>query len=149
MVAGLGDAGPLAERLDAMEQRMAAAETGVARAEADRAGWKKVRDQLQAALARVEGRGAVPGEKVTAAVRTEVGARFAELEKRLGGVEAAQATLREELSKLRVSDPPAKAEDLMMVGKAVGKLATRVAVVERDLKSFATGLADEGESDAG
>ena len=55
VAAGPGDAGALAERLVAMEQRLAAAEAGVARAEADRAGWKKVRDQLQAALGRVEG----------------------------------------------------------------------------------------------
>lgn len=140
-----GDAGALAERLAAMEQRMAAAETGVARAEADRAGWKKVRDQLQAALARVGG--AVSPETIAAAVRAEVGPQIAKLGKRLDGVEAAQATLREDLSKLRGADPPVKAGDLMMVGKAVGKLATRVALIERDVRGFTEDVAEAGSDE--
>ncbi len=85
VAAGPGDAGALAERLVAMEQRLAAAEAGVARAEADRAGWKKVRDQLQAALGRVDG-GAVSAEKLAAAVRAEVGPQLAKLGKRMDAV---------------------------------------------------------------
>lgn len=137
----------LTERLAAMEQRMAAAEAGVARAEADRAGWKKVRDQLQAALARVGGSGAVSPETIAAAVRAEVGPQLAKLGKRLDGVEAAQATLREDLSKLRGADPPVKAGDLMMVGKAVGKLATRVALIERDVRGFTEDVAEAGSDE--
>lgn len=131
----------LAERLAAMEQRMAAAEAGVARAEADRTGWKKVRDQLQAALARGVGEPS-SAEKIAAAVRAEVGPQFARLAKRLDGAEAAQASLREEFGKLRGSETPPKAADLMMVGKAVGKLATRVALIERDVSGFTREVAE-------
>lgn len=137
----------LAERLAAMEQRLTAAEAGVARAEADRAGWKKVRDQLQAALGRVEGGGAASAEKLAAAVRAEVGPQLAKLGKRMDAVEAAQATLREALSKLRGADPPVKAADLMLVGKAVGKLATRVALIERDIRGFTEDVAEAGSDE--
>ena len=146
VVAGHGNAGALAERLLAMEQRLTAAEAGVTRAEADRAGWKKVRDQLQAALGRVEG-GAVSAEKIAAAVRAEVGPQLAKLGKRIDGVEAAQAALREDLTKLHASATPAKAAELMMVGKAVGKLATRVAIIERDLRAFGKGIVDAVSDD--
>lgn len=132
----------LAERLAEMEQRLAAAEAGVTRAEADRGGWKKVRDQLQAALARVDGGGSVSAEKIAAAVRAEVGPQLAKLGKRLDSVEAAQAALREDLAKPRGSETPAKAAELMMVGKAVGKLATRVAVIEQELRAFSEGVAE-------
>ncbi len=147
VVAGPGDAGALAERLNAMEQRLTAAEAGVARAEADRAGWKKVRDQLQAALGRVEGGGAVSAEKLAAAVRAEAGPQLAKLGKRMDAVEAAQASLREALSKLRGADPPVKAADLMLVGKAVGKLATRVALIERDVRGFTEDVAEAGSDE--
>ena len=139
-----GEPSALTDRLAAMEQRLAAAEAGVARAEADRAGWKKVRDQLQAALARVGGSGAVSPETIATAVRAEVGPHLSKLRKRLDGVEAAQATLRENLSKLRGADPPVKAADLLMVGKAVGKLATRVAIIELDIRGFTADVAEAG-----
>jgi hypothetical protein len=145
--AGSGQDGALAERLAAMEQRLAAAEAGVTRAEADRTGWKKVRDQLQAALGRVEGGGAVPAEKLAAAVRAEVGPQLAKVGKRVDGVEAEQAALREELTKLRASVTPAKGDELMIVGKAVGKLATRVAVIERDLRAFSKGIVEAAGED--
>lgn len=138
---GPGEAGALAERLAAMEERLAAAEVGVARAEADREGWKKVREQLQAALARVEGGGVVSAGKIAAAVRAEAGPQLATLAKRLDAVEAAQSALREALAELRGSEPPAKAAEVMMVGKAVGKIATRVAIIERDLRAFSKGIA--------
>lgn len=147
VVAGPGDAGALAERLAAMEQRLTAAEAGVARAEADRAGWKKVRDQLQAALGRVEGGSAVSTEKIAAAVRAEVGPQLAKLGKRIDGVEAEQAALREELTKLRASVTPTKGDELMIVGKAVGKLATRVAIIERDLRAFSRGIVEAAGED--
>lgn len=142
MLAGPVEASAVAERLAAMEQRLAAAEAGVTRAEADRAGWKKVREQLQAALGRVEGGGAVSAEKIAAAVRAEVGPQLAKLGKRLDAVEAEQAALREDFTKLHASAKPAKAAELMMVGKAVGKLATRVAIIERDLRAFSNGVAE-------
>ena len=147
VVAGPGDAGALAERLAAMEQRLTAAEAGVARAEADRAGRKKVRDQLQAALGRVEGGSAVSTEKIAVAVRAEVGPQLAKLGKRIDGVEAEQAALREELTKLRASVTPTKGDELMIVGKAVGKLATRVAIIERDLRAFSKGIVEAAGED--
>lgn len=147
VAAGPGDAGALAERLVAMEQRLVAAEAGVTRAEADRAGWKKVRDQLQAALGRVEGGGAVSTEKIAVAVRAEVGPQLAKLGKRIDGFEAEQAALREELTKLRASVTPAKGDELMIVGKAVGKLATRVAIIERDLRAFSKGIVEAAGED--
>ena len=147
VVAGPGDAGALAERLAAMEQRLTAAEAGVARAEADRAGRKKVRDQLQAALGRVEGGSAVSTEKIAVAVRAEVGPQLAKLGKRIDGLEAEQAALREELTKLRASVTPAKGDELMIVGKAVGKLATRVAIIERDLRAFSKGIVEAAGED--
>jgi hypothetical protein len=148
VVAGAGDAGALTEGLAAMEQRLAAAEAGVGRAEADRAGWNKVRDQLQAALARVDGGGPASAEKVAAAVRAEVGAQFAKLVKRLDGLEAAQTALREDLTKLRGLEKPAKAAGLMMVGKALGDLATRVGVVERDILAFSEAIAGGEQEEA-
>lgn len=135
------DGGALGDRLAAMEARLAAAEAGVARAEADRAGWKKVRDQLQAALARVGGSGAVSPEAIAAAVREEVSPQLTKLAKRFDAVEAAQSDLKNELTKLRESEPPAKAAEVMMVGKAVGKIATRVGIIERDLRAFSKGIA--------
>lgn len=137
---GPGDAGTLAERMAAMEQRLAAAEVGVARAEADRAAWKKVRDQLQAALGRVEGGGAVSAEKVAAAVRAEVAPHLATLGKRLDVVEAEQASVRGEMAKLSTRAAAPDAEGLMTVGKAVGKLSTRVSAIERDLRAFSKGI---------
>ena len=134
-----------------MEQRLTASEAGVARAEADRAGWKKVRDQLQAALGRVEGGGgAVSAEKIAAAVHAEVGPQLAKLGKRMDAVETAQSDLRHDLTKLSESAPPAKAAELMMVGKEVGKLNTRVRLLERDLRSLGAGIAaavDEVDSE--
>ena len=141
-VAGPGDAGALAGRLVAMEQRLAAAEAGVTRAEADRAGWKKVRDQLQAALGRVEGGGAVSAEKIAAAVRAEIGPQLATLAKRLDAVEAEQAAVRGEMAKLSARASAPDAEGLMTVGKAVGKLSTRVSAIERDLRAFSKGLVE-------
>lgn len=150
-VAGPGEDSALAERLATMEERLAAAEAGVARAEADRAGWKKVRDQLRAALARVgEGAAAPSPDAVTAAVRAEVGPQLAKLAKRLDDVEAAQAALGADLAKLKAVGSAAKAEDLMMVGTEVGKLNTRVRVIERDLRSLGAGIAaavDEVDSE--
>lgn len=146
-VAGPVEAGALAERLAGMEERLAAAEAGVTRAEADRAGWKKVRDQLQAALARVEGGGGSSSEKIAAVVRAEVAQQLAKVVKRLDAVEAVQSTLREELTKLTASGPAAKADDLMMVGKEVGKLNTRVRIIERDLRAFSKGVADVAEDE--
>lgn len=141
---GDGAAGTPLERLVAMEQRLAAAEAGVARAEADRAGWKDVRDQLRAALARVEGGGgAAPGE-LAPVVRADVRQQVAMIAKRVGAMEAAQRTLREEFTKLAAVAPGVKADELMMVGKAEGKLNTRVRIIERDLRDFAKGLASEG-----
>ena len=148
-VAAVGPDEPsvLTERLAAMEQRLTAAEAGVTRAETDRAGWKKVRDQLQAALGRVEGGSAVSTEKIAVAVRAEVGPQLAKLGKRIDGVEAEQAALREELTKLRASVTPAKGDELMIVGKAVGKLATRVAIIERDLRAFSKGIVEAAGED--
>lgn len=136
-----GDPSGLTERLTGMEARLAAAESGVARAEADRAGWKKVRDQLQAALARVEG-GAVSAEKIAVAVRAEVSLQLAGLGTRLAAIEAEQTALREKLEKATAAGAPAKAADLLMVGKEVGKLNTRVAALEREVESFGEGLSD-------
>lgn len=141
VVAGPGEAGALAERLVAMEQRLTVAEAGVTRAEADRAGWKKVRDQLQAALGRVEG-GAVSAEEIAAAVRAEVGLQFAKFGKRLEAVEAEQAAVRGEIAKLSARASAPDAEDLMTVGKAVGKLSTRVSAIERDLRAFSMGVVE-------
>ena len=141
VAADAGEAGVLAERLAAMEQRLAAAEAGVARAEADRAGWKKVRDQLQAALGRVEG-GAVSAEKIAAAVRAEVAPQLATLGKRLDAVEAEQAAVRGEMAKLSARASAPDADGLMTVGKAVGKLSGRVSAIERDLRAFSKGLVE-------
>lgn len=138
---GPGDAGALAERLVAMEQRLAAAEAGVARAEADRAGWKKVRDQLQAALARVGGSGAVSPESIATAVRAEVSPQLAKLAKRLDAVEAAQADLRTEVGQLG-SPPSGPTDDQMTLAKAIGKLTTRVSIIERDLRNFNKGVVE-------
>lgn len=138
-----GELSALAERLAAMEQRLAAAEAGVGRAEADRAGWKKVRDQLQAALTRVgERAGPVSAESLAAAVRAEVGPQLAKLAKRLDAVDSAAATLREELAKAAGGEPKATAKDLMMVGKAVGKLTTRVSIIERDVRVYGQGVSE-------
>lgn len=133
----------VAERLAAMEQRLTAAEAGVARAEADRAGWKRVRDQLQAALGRVgDGGGVVSAEKIAAAVRAEVGPPLAKLAKRLDTVEAAQAALRIELGKLAPPPSGATTEDQMTLAKAIGKLTTRVSIIERDLRNFNNGVVE-------
>jgi hypothetical protein len=106
-----GEASALAERLTAMERRLTAAEAGVTRAEADRAGWRKVRNQLHAALARVGKRaGTVSAESLAAAVRAEVGPQLAKLGKRLDAVEA------------------------------VGKLTTRVSIIERDVRAYGEGV---------
>ncbi len=105
-------------RLAAIERRLAAAEAGVTRAEAERAGWRKVRDRLQAALARVgEAGGAVSAEKLTSAVRVEVGPQFAKVGKRLNAVEAAQAALRTELGKLAPPAAGATADDQMTLAR--------------------------------
>lgn len=136
-----GDPSGLTERLTGMEARLAAAEAGVARAEADRAGWKKVRDQLQAALGRVEG-GAVSAEKIAVAVRAEVSLQLAGLGTRLAAIEVEQTALREKLEKATAAGATAKAADLLMVGKEVGKLNTRVAALEREVESFGEGLSD-------
>jgi hypothetical protein len=127
-----------------MGERLAAAEAGVGRAEADRAGWRRVRGQLQVALARVEIGGAVSAERIAAAMLTEIGPQLAKLGKRLDGVEVAQATLREDLSNLRGADPPVKAADLRMVGQADSKLATRVAIIERDVRGLTEDVAGTG-----
>ncbi len=125
------------ERLAAMAERLAAAEVGVTRAEADRAGWKKVRDQLQAALARLGDGGArASPEQFAAAVRAEVGSQIANLGKRLDAVEAGQTALRAESARL---PPPASAptdEALMKLAKGIGKLNTRVSGIERELRAF-------------
>lgn len=134
-----GEPSGLTDRLTVMEARLAAAESGVARAEADRAGWKKVRDQLQAALARVEGGRAVSPETVTAAVHAEVSRQLAGLGTRLAAVEAEQTALRVKLEKATAA-APAKAADLLMVGQEVGKLSKRVASLEREVESFGEGL---------
>lgn len=139
---GPGDAGALAERLVAMEQRLAAAEAGVARAEADRAGWKKVRDQLQAALGRVEGGGPVSAEKVAAAVRAEVAPHLAKLGKRLDAVEAEQAAVRGEMAKLTAPRPAPDEDGLMTLAKGIGKLTTRVSTIERDLRALNKGIVE-------
>lgn len=126
-----------------MEQRLAATEAGVTRAEADRAGWKKVRDQLQAALARVgDSGGAVSVEKIAAAIRAEVGPQLAKLGKRLDAVEAAQAAVRTELGKLALRPSGPTAEDQMTLAKAVGKLNTRMSIIERDLRAFNKGVVE-------
>jgi hypothetical protein len=133
----------VAARLAAMEQRLAATEAGVTRAEADRAGWKKVRDQLQAALARVgDSSGAVSAEKIAAAVRAEVGPQLARLGKRLDAVEAAQAAVRTELGRLPLPPSGPTAEDQMTLAKAVGKLNTRMSSIERDLRAFNKGVVE-------
>lgn len=79
-------------------------------------------------------------ETVAAAVRAEVGPQLAKLAKRLDGLEAAQAALREELTKLRGLEKRARAAELMMVGKALGALAARVGVVERDILAFSEAI---------
>ena len=145
VVAGPGEAEALAGRLVAMEQRLAAAEAGVARAEADRAGWKRVRDQLQAALGRVEGGGAVSAERVAAAVRAEVAPHLAKLGKRLDALEAEQAAVRGEMAKLSARASAPDADGLMTVGRAVGKLSTRVSAIERDLRAFSKGVVEAVE----
>ncbi len=141
-LSSLGELSALAERLATMEQRLAAAEAGVGRAEADRAVWREVRDQLRAALARAGGSGAMSHETIAAAVRAEVGPQLAKLGKRLDGVEAAQATLREDLAKAAGGERKATAKDLMMVGKAVGKLTTRVSIIERDVRVYGQGVSE-------
>lgn len=130
----------VAERLAAIEQRLAATEGGVARAEADRAGWNRVGDQLYAALARVGEAGvASPSEdRIVSAVRAEVGAHLAQLRKRLDSVEAVQAALRSELAKL--PSAPATAEGQMKLARGIGKLNTRVSIIERDLRAFNEGV---------
>lgn len=137
----------VAARLAAMEQRLAATEAGVSRAETDRAGWRKVRDQLQAALARVgDAGGAVSAEKIAAAVRAEVAPQLARLGKRLDAVEAAQAALRTELGKLApLPAGPTTAEDQMTLAKAVGKLNARMSIIERDLRAFNKGVVEAVE----
>lgn len=141
--AGGHAADEVAARLAAMEQRLAATEAGVTRAEADRAGWKKVRDQLQAALARVgDGGGAVSAEKIAAAVRAEVGPQLAKIGKRLDAVEAVQAALRTDVGKLAPSPSGPTAEDHMTLAKAVGKLNTRVSIIDRDLRAFNKGVVE-------
>jgi hypothetical protein len=89
----------------------------------------------------------VSTEKIAAAVRAEVGPQLANLGKRLDAAEAAEATLREGLSKLSGAEPPVKGDELMIVGKAVGKLATRVAIIERDLRAFSKGIVEAAGED--
>lgn len=137
-----GDASALAERLAAIEERRAEAEAGVARAEADRAGWKKIRDQLQAALARVGGGGAASAEQIAAAARAEVTPKLAQLTKRLDAVEAEQTAVRGEIAKLSARASAPDPEGLMTVGKAVGKLSARVSAIERDLRAFSKGIVE-------
>ena len=57
-------------------------------------------------------------------------------------VETAQATLREGVSKLSAAEEPATAADLLMLGTEIGKLNTRVRVIERDLRAFGEGVAE-------
>lgn len=144
--AGGQAADEVAARLAAMEQRLAATEAGVSRAEADRAGWRKVRDQLQAALARVgDAGGAVSAEKIAAAVRAEVGPQLARLGKRFDAVEAAQAALRSEPGKLAPLPAGPTVEDQMTLAKAVGKLNKRMSIIERDLRAFNKGFVEAVE----
>lgn len=137
-----GEEGPsepraLTERRAAMEPRLAAAGAAIARADADRAGWTKVRARLQAALARGgDGVGAVSAETISAAVRAEVGPLLAKLAKRLAAVEAEQAGL---VSVLRATSAPKAgptAEDQMRLAKAIGNLNTGVSTIESDLRAF-------------
>lgn len=141
-----GEAGGFAERLATMEQRLAAAEAGVARAEADRAGWEKVRDQFQAALARVGEGGAAPSsDAIAAAVRAEVGPKLAKLAKRVEGVETEQAALRAEMAKLTAPKSAPEDESLITLAKGIGKLNTRVSTIERDLRAFGKGIVEAFE----
>ena len=67
-----------------------------------------------------------------------------------GSPRAAQAVLGADLAKVMAVGSAAKPEDLMMVGKEVGKLNTRVRLIERDLRSLGAGISaavDEVDSE--
>lgn len=144
---GVDTADGVAARLTTMEQRLAAVETVLNRADATRTGRQGDPNHGQATI-REGGSGVLSAEKVAAAIRAEVGTVLAKFAKRLNAVELAQIALRTEISKLTPPIPGATEENQMTLAKAVGKLSTRVSIIERDLRAFNQGVVEalgEGE----